>query len=664
MKSDLILAFNEIAESRKLPREVVLEALSAALISAYRKDTNISTSQLVEVRFDERSGEPSIWVEREVAETVETVTTEIALDDARRLYPGAKLGDMVMVDDTPEDFGRIAAQTAKQVILQRMREAERNAQYDEFLDRVGDLVTGTVQSYSGEVATISLGRAEAILPKAQQVPGEHYKVHTKLRAYVLEVKKSPRGPQIIVSRAHRNMLQRLLEYEVPEIYNGTVEIKSIAREPGARSKVAVYATIPGADPVGACVGMRGVRIQSIVKELNGEKIDVIEWSEDPAQFISKALSPARVSAVFLDDDPIDGRTATVIVPDDQLSLAIGREGQNARLAAKLTSWRIDIKSVSEAARDAYTIALERPALVAEASITDERIAEVSQILEKKDAGRAVMPEEFHVLVDFLRTFESRRLAIRQDLHREKRAEIDAARKQVAPIAYEIPLDETDLPVSVYRALNDAGFQNAGQVLEYYYLSSEALLERASLEEADLVRIEELAAFTHEAMQEAERAREAELAAIETESIVEEMPVSAEELTAADLTEVAEEELETAEVAEAGWIDDDVSGRQQRAALADNILIDLGFETPVVTKVTETSISHDDDAAAAIDWAEALREVDFDEEEDPDAAKGGKGKPGKKDKKRQLVYDDDLGRVVAKKQRKRSASEWDIEGDEF
>src|SRR5512143_2594965 len=261
---------------------------------------------------------------------------------------------MIMVESTPDGFGRIAAQTAKQVILQRIREAERDAQYNMYAEREGEIINGVVQSMGQLGITLNLGRTEALLPKKEQVPGERYQLHQRLRAYVVEVKKSTRGPQIVVSRSHKNMLRRLLELEVPEIYNGTVEIKSIAREAGARSKIAVAAIQAGIDPVGACVGMRGVRIQSIVSELGGEKIDVIEWNADPALYIQKALSPARVLTVHPEDEVKDGKMALVVVPDDQLSLAIGREGQNARLAAKLTNWRIDIKGSSESARETLT----------------------------------------------------------------------------------------------------------------------------------------------------------------------------------------------------------------------------------------------------------------------------------------------------------------------
>ncbi len=347
-KSEFTLAFNEITEAHHLPREIVVDALQQALVSAYRRDSGASPAQRVEAEVDPVTNRHKILVEMEVVEEVMNERTEVSLEKARYFDPNAQLGDMVMVpvDYNVKNFGRIAAQTAKQVILQKIREAERKALYEEYRDREGDLITGQVQSVSGQHITLSLGRAEAIMPRNQQIQGERYRPHDKIRTYVLEVKESNRGPQIVVSRAHKNMLRRLLEYEVPEIYNGQVEIKNIAREAGHRSKVAVSALQPGVDPVGACVGLRGMRIQNIVKELNEEKIDVIEWNADPAVFIAKALSPARVTGVYLEDDLDQGHTAIVIVPDDQLSLAIGREGQNARLAAKLTGWRIDIKSVS------------------------------------------------------------------------------------------------------------------------------------------------------------------------------------------------------------------------------------------------------------------------------------------------------------------------------
>lgn len=362
-KSEFLLAFNEIAELRKLPREVITEALRQALISAYRRDTRASSAQRVEAEIDLITNQHKIFVEKEVVDDIVDDNTEVTINKARYIEPDVNLGDMVMVpiEYDVKRFGRIAAQTAKQVISQKIRDAERNQLYEEFKNREGELATGQIQSINNQQITLTLDRAEAIMPRKDQIPGERYRAHDKIRVLISEVKKSTRDPQIIVSRAHKNMLRRLLEYEVPEIYNKQVEIKSIAREAGHRSKVAVAAMQPGIDPLGACVGMRGTRIQNIVKELNEEKIDVIPWDADQSVFIAKALSPARVSGVYLEEDIDQGRTAIVIVPDDQLSLAIGREGQNARLAAKLTGWRIDIKSVSEAAVNALG-RLEEPPL--------------------------------------------------------------------------------------------------------------------------------------------------------------------------------------------------------------------------------------------------------------------------------------------------------------
>ncbi|MFW6183299.1 MAG: transcription termination factor NusA, partial [Chloroflexota bacterium] len=378
MRSEFILAFNEICEERGLAKDVVFEALKTALASAYRRNMNVSNTQEVRVEIDQHTGQPTIFAEKEVVDSIIDDRTEVLLEEARRQgFEDAELGETIMVESTPRNFGRIAAQTAKQVILQRVREAEREQLFEEFSGREGEIVNGTVQSVGGQHITIGLGRTEAIMPRSQQVRSERYKPHDKIRVYLLEVRRTNRGPQIVVSRNHRSLLRRLLELEVPEIYNGQVDIKSIAREAGARSKVAVVALQEGVDPVGACVGMRGVRIQSIVRELNDEKIDVIEWDPDPKAFIAKALSPARVSQVHLDDHPDQGKTAIVIVPDDQLSLAIGREGQNARLAAKLTGWRIDIKSLTESAQESLDN-LDHPA--ADPSVTEnEELVDKAQL---------------------------------------------------------------------------------------------------------------------------------------------------------------------------------------------------------------------------------------------------------------------------------------------
>jgi len=463
MKSEFEVAFNEIMESRALPQETVLEALSTALVSAYRRDAGIGSSQRVEANIDPGSGRPRIFVEKEVVDEVQDTRTEVELEKARYYDPEANYHDLVMVqaEGTTKKFGRIAAQTAKQVILQKIREAERNSLYDEFIEREGDLLHGTVQSVNSNMVTIGLGRAEAILPRAQQIPGEKYKPHEKVRAYVLEVKKTNRGPQIVVSRAHRNMLRRLLEYEVPEIYNGQVEIKNIAREAGYRSKVAVAALQEGIDPVGACVGMRGIRIQNIVKELHEEKIDVIEWNPNQEIFIAKALSPARVSGVYLEDDPDAGRTAVVIVPDDQLSLAIGREGQNARLAAKLTGWRIDIKSVTEAVQEALENIDKGPLREMKVSQAD-MIADVRRIMEKRAANRAVMPEEFNALAKFADAVQRRLITARDSARQTRLMEIEAVKMTLPQRAFLMPISALDLPDNIAEALQ--GFENVGEIM--------------------------------------------------------------------------------------------------------------------------------------------------------------------------------------------------------
>ncbi len=474
MKSELTLAFNEIAEHSKLKREVILEALESAMVTAYRKSVNASAAQHVVAKVDPLTGGVSVFAEKEVVENVLEPNTEVALEDARTVDPEANLGDMVTMESTPRDFGRIAAQAAKQVILQRLREAERESQYQEYVQRQGDIVNGTVQAVSSQSITIGLGRTEATLPRNQTVPGERYHAHQKVRAYVLEVRKTTRGPQIIVSRTHKNMLRRLLEYEVPEIYNGSVEIKSIAREPGHRSKVAVAAVQDGVDPVGACVGMRGVRIQSIVKELNDEKIDVIEWNPEQATFIAKSLSPARVTAVYLDDDPISGRTAMVVVPDDQLSLAIGREGQNARLAAKLTSWRIDIKSLSEAATEA--VQKLRLAAAAEelAAAQTETLNSAEVILAKKAEGKPITPEEYQLLSKVVDLNAKRMAKGRQEERAAKFEKVAAIKATIPAAARRTPLAQAGLSDRLVRLLTDAEFQSVGEVMEQLALDEKRI----------------------------------------------------------------------------------------------------------------------------------------------------------------------------------------------
>lgn len=391
MKSEFISAINQVCAERNLSQEIVIEAVEAALVSAYKR--NFGASENIRTKLDPTTGQVHVYAEKEIADVVEDPKLHISLEEAAEIRPDAAVGETVLVETTPRNFGRIAAQTAKQVILQRIREAERDVLYHTYIDREGELITGTVQSIDYQGITLNLGKAEASLPRHEQIPGERPHQNQRVKAYVVAVNKTNRGPQIVVSRTHRNMLRRLLETEVPEIFNGTVEIKHIAREAGSRSKVAVVAVQEGVDPVGSCVGMRGVRIQNIVNELNGEKIDIVEWSLDLATFIANALSPAKVMNVILREEPDGSKTASVIVPDRQLSLAIGKEGQNARLAAKLTGWRIDIKNASEAAEEALALASAPEATAVELAVSGEDIlAKAEAILMSKQGADEDQPE--------------------------------------------------------------------------------------------------------------------------------------------------------------------------------------------------------------------------------------------------------------------------------
>ena len=395
MKTEFTLAFNEVLEEKQLPRDVILAAIESAMVSAYRKSVNASTAQDVQVTINMDSGDVKVFAEKEVSESIRDDRTEVTLEEARKVNPNAEIGDLVLVESTPENFGRVAAQTARQVIQQRIRDAEKAAQFDFYGRQVGEIVSGVVQAVNSKQATIGLDlKAEGTMQRKDMIPGERFRLHDRIRSYVYEVKDTPRGLQILLSRAHRNFLRRLLENEVPEIYHGIVEIRSIAREPGQRAKVAVSATQQGIDPVGACVGIRGVRIQTIVRELHDEKIDVIEWSNDAAVYISKAISPARVAGVYLNAEGGENKTAMVVVPEDQLSLAIGREGQNARLAAKLTGWRIDIMSLSEAASKALVKLEETPALAEIALQEAETAKKIQELLVKKEEGRALSQDDY------------------------------------------------------------------------------------------------------------------------------------------------------------------------------------------------------------------------------------------------------------------------------
>ncbi len=393
MKSDFLIALTQLAAERHLPREQVLGAIEVALASAFKKD-NPASGQNISVTLNPNTGDVSVFALKTVVETVEDAEKEITVADAQSIKKGAELGDEVAAaEPLPHNASRIAAQTAKQVVLQRLREAERDLLYQEFQQHEGDIVSGVIeQAEPGRAITLDLGRAQAILPYEEQAPTERYRKGQRTKVYLMSVRSTPRGPEILVSRSHKNMLKRLFEIEVPEVYNGVVEIKAIAREAGFRSKVAVSATQPGIDPVGSCIGIRGNRIQSIVNELQGEKIDIVSWDEDAKSFISNALSPSEPVHVELLEQE---QTAIVVVPDRQLSLAIGKEGQNTRLAARLTGWRLDIKGMTEweeikqtiaAGAGAATKTADDPKVAAEAAA--EAVEEAIAIVEEANAVAA------------------------------------------------------------------------------------------------------------------------------------------------------------------------------------------------------------------------------------------------------------------------------------
>jgi N utilization substance protein A len=437
MRNEFIQAINQVCAERNLSREVVVEAVEVALVSAYKR--NFGDCQNVVAKIDQQSGEVNLFAIKEVVESVTDAETQILLKNALEIQTDAAIGGTVMIKCTPpRDFGRIAAQTAKQVILQRIREAERDTMYQSYVDRVGEMINAAVQTVESNMVTVNLGKTEGIMPRSEQIQGERYRPTQRLRVVIVDVGRGTRGPEIIVSRSHRDLLRRLLEMEVPEILNGAVEVKSVAREAGSRSKVAVSAKQPRLDPVGACVGQRGYRIQNIVNELNGEKIDVVAWNADLATFIGNALSPAKPNEVHLNEGGESGKTATVIVPDKQLSLAIGKEGQNVRLAAKLTGWRIDIKSATEWEEEARA-AQERAA----AGVTEEDIlAKAEAILMGQEAvAEPASPEEAAVIGEAEAVVEPRaEVAVAE----ETAAEAVQAEIEVEPVAQPVAVAEGEV----------------------------------------------------------------------------------------------------------------------------------------------------------------------------------------------------------------------------
>lgn len=667
MKNEFVLAFNEVLEEKQLPKDVILDALEAAMVSAYRRAVNASNAQDVKALIDPETGKVSIYAEKEIVEMVQDARTEVSLKEAQQVDPGAEIGGMVVVESTPRDFGRVAAQTARQVIQQRIREAERDSQLSHYSKQLGEIVNGVVQAVGPQGITLGLDmKAEGTMPRNQMIPGERFRVHDRVRALLLEVKHTPRGPQIILSRAHRNFLRRLLENEVPEIYHGLVEIRSISREPGQRSKVAVAALQPGVDPVGACVGIRGVRIQAIVRELNDEKIDVIEWNNDPAAYIAKALSPARVNGVYLNEHAKGAKTATVVVPEDQLSLAIGRDGQNARLAAKLTSWRIDIKSLPEAATDALYKLQNIPDYAFMIEAESNNVPQIEAILAKKAEGRPVTPEEYQMLSQFVDRIEHGLIRQRQAelIAKEERQKAEQQREAAEP-AYAISLEQLGLPERIYNLLTEAGYQTAGDLKYQMETEPDSILGLSGIGPKAMQEIEKALAGiavpgpqveapvevgtepereeAPVAVEEAPLAPEGEVVApvaqveVQPEAVVEQPQAVVEEPTSVEEPEVVEavQEMEEAPAAELV----EAKTEQQPEAAA-----------PEVEEEMPSSL---DEIFALKPEVLEMNESEEEEEEDD-----RKKKKKKKKKYVEMEYDPDQDIVVVKKKRKRGTSPWD------
>ncbi len=662
MKNEFTLAFNEVLEEKQLPKDIILKALESAMISAYRRAVNASNAQLVEAQVDIETGKVTILAEKEVVDEVQDVRTEVSLEDARKVDPQAELGSMVVVDSTPTDFGRVAAQTARQVIQQRIRDAERAAQMNYYQKQVGEIVSGVVQAVNAQGLTIGLEmKAEGSMPRKELIPGERFRIHDRVRALVAEVKDNPRGPQIILSRTHRNFLRRLLENEVPEIYHGVVEIRSIAREPGERAKVAVSATQSGIDPVGACVGIRGVRIQAIVRELHDEKIDVIEWNQDPAMFIAKAISPARVNGVYLNERSSGGKTATVVVPEDQLSLAIGRDGQNARLAAKLTGWRIDIKSLPEATSDVLYRLQNDESLQELAILEAEGVTKIESMLARKAEGRPLAPEEYDQMARFVDRIE-KRTAARPEPEKVDTDQLEAIRVQIPADAFETNILDSGLPEHIAYILQEAGYSTTAELAIQMKLQPDEILRlngigpRAMQEITNLMTaLDERAAAEREDLQ-------AEQAAAPTEEVVQAEPEAAAEEAAPQPAEMAEASpAAEVEQPEAEMVEETA----QPAVEMQPEAAEVEALEPSPEAVEEEGVEEEPSLDKLFELKpEALEPVVFseDEEEEEGGAAGKDKKKGKKKKKKhvQVEYDPDRDTVIVHRKHRRDGEGWDWE----
>jgi len=645
MKNEFVLAFNEVLEEKGLPKETIIEALSIAMVSAYRKSVNASSAQDIKAIIDMEHGKFNILVEKEVVQTVQNPLTEVTIDDAIKIEENTELGDIVMVDSTPADFGRVAAQTARQVIQQKIREAEHAAQYEFYEKQLGEIISGVVQAANARGLTIGLElKAEASMPRKEMISRERFRIHERIRALVAEVKETGRGPQIILSRTHRDFLRRLLENEVPEIFHGVVEIRSIAREPGHRAKVAVSATQKGIDPVGACVGMRGIRIQSIVRELHDEKIDVIEWSPDPTAFIAKAISPARVNGVYLNETADKYKNALVIVPEDQLSLAIGREGQNARLAAKLTGWRIDIKSLPEAISD-WLFTLKNDEEFKELAKEEaEAITKAEEIMGRRVEGRVIPTNDY----DFLNQLNDR-LELVMIIKRREKFEIFEKKKEEAlqsiPAgAFKMDLSESGLSDKIIEALSEAGFHTAGKLVMASKINPEKILEVSGIGPKTLEKIEEFGSKLPDIVPEEE--------IIEKEEVEEELK-SEQDSEAAAVEIPTDGEITTEETAVGS------AEKQADVILEEKQSLPEEPTSEPAEELIEPETDEKSEKPIKIEKIKSFEELFKLELEDitPSEHDLNDKSAQKKKKSRQIEYDPDLDMTISKKKRKRTESDW-------
>lgn len=632
MKNEFTLAFNEVIEEKQLSREIILKALESAMISAYRRSVNASNAQHVDATVDTETGKVTIFAEKEVVDSVQDERTEVTLDDARKVDPAAELGGMVIVESTPKDFGRVAAQTARQVIQQRIRDAERQSQLDFYQKQVGEIVSGLVQAVNAQGMTIGLEmKAEGTMLRKDMIQNERFRLHDRVRALIAEVKDSPRGPQILLSRTHRNFLRRLLENEVPEIYHGVVEIRSIAREPGERAKVAVSATQHGIDPVGACVGIKGVRIQAIVRELHDEKIDVIEWNPDPAVFIAKAISPARVTGVYLNERSAGGKTATVVVSEDQLSLAIGRDGQNARLAAKLTGWRIDIKSLPEAAADVVYKLQKEDELADVAKQESETLAKVQELLARRAEGRPLAPEEYEQIARFIDRIE-RHLTYKPEVLALDEDELAAIKQEIPANAFNTNILDCGLPEHVAYILQEAGYATLGDMAVRMKANPDDILRLSGIGPRAMQEL-------HRMMESLDEQRAAEL--MQT-AVVEEEAVLVEETLVEVAPEIVEAEAEAVQPSELETVSEE--------------LVPVGEVSEEPVEVEEPSF----DNLFKI-TPDVIDVISYDEEEEESTEGAKDKKKGKKKKKHvQVEFDPERGETTVRKKHRRDGGGWDWE----